>query len=99
MAKAEILSGICGFNTTVETSMDGRNCSITIESDCESIQTLAKELTKVDPYREISFRHSMPLTYQVAFKHCAHAACPVPSGIIKAIEVESRLALPADVSI
>lgn len=99
MAKAEILSGICGFKTTVETTMDGRNCDITIESDCESIQSLANELTRVDPYQEISFRRSMPLTHQMASKHCAHAACPVPSGVIKAIEVEARLALPADVTI
>jgi hypothetical protein len=32
-------------------------------------------------------------------KHCTHAACPVPVGIIKAVEVETGLALPADVSI
>jgi hypothetical protein len=32
-------------------------------------------------------------------KYCSHAACPVPVGIIKAIEVEAHLALPADVTI
>ena len=32
-------------------------------------------------------------------QHCPHAACPVPVGIIKAIEVEAKLAVPADVSI
>ena len=99
MARAEILAGICGFKTSVETSMDGRHCNITIKSDCKSIRSLAEELRQVDPYQEISFRRSMPLTYQMAYKHCAHAACPVASGIIKAIEVEARLALPADVSI
>jgi hypothetical protein len=35
----------------------------------------------------------------MAVKFCSHAACPVPVGIIKAIEVESNLALPADVTI
>jgi hypothetical protein len=35
----------------------------------------------------------------MAAKHCKHAACPVPSGIIKAIEVASGLALPKDASI
>jgi hypothetical protein len=99
MAKAEILAGICGFKTTVETSMDGPHCNISIKSDCESIQSLAEALGRVDPYQEISFRRSMPLTYQMASKYCAHAACPVASGIIKAIEVEARLALPADVAI
>jgi hypothetical protein len=32
----------------------------------------------------------------MAAKHCQHASCPVPSGIIKAIEVASGLALPKD---
>ena len=36
---------------------------------------------------------------QMGLKHCTHAACPVPVGIIKAIEVEAHLALPKDVSI
>jgi hypothetical protein len=33
----------------------------------------------------------------MGLKHCFHAACPVPVGIIKAIEVEAKLALPKDV--
>jgi hypothetical protein len=35
----------------------------------------------------------------MAAKHCKHAACPVPSGIVKAVEVASGLALPKDASI
>lgn len=100
MAKAEIFSGICGFSTTVETSMDGaRVCQVKITSNCKSIQSLAGELTQVDPYKEISNKPSVPYTLQMGAKFCPHAACPVPVGIIKAIEVEAKLALPADVSI
>jgi hypothetical protein len=32
-------------------------------------------------------------------KYCTHAACPVPVGIIKAVEVEMGMALPMDVII
>jgi hypothetical protein len=32
-------------------------------------------------------------------KHCPHPACPVPSGILKAVEVAAGLALPRDASI
>jgi hypothetical protein len=35
----------------------------------------------------------------MGMKFCTHSACPVPVGIIKAVEVEAGLALPADVSI
>ena len=99
MAKAEIFSGICGFSTVVETSMDGDVCNLSISSQCEAIQRLAKELTQVDPFQEISFRRATPQTLEMGAKYCSHAACPVPVGIIKAVEVEAGLALPANVSI
>jgi hypothetical protein len=96
---AEIFSGICGFSTTVKASMDGRMCRLDIVSDCKSVQSLARELTQVNPIHEISNRPSLPQTIQMGAKHCPHAACPVPVGIIKAIEVEAKLAVPADVTI
>ena len=99
LAKAEVFAGICGFNTTVETVMNGSKCEISIESDCDAIQHLAQELTEVEPFQEITFRGKGPLTLQLTAQHCHHAACPVPVGIIKAIEIEAGLALPADPTI
>jgi hypothetical protein len=99
MARSEIYSGICGFKTEVETRMEGSKCMIQIKSDCAEIQRMAEEFSEVDPFGEIDFRGDEPLTLKLGAKHCAHAACPVPVGIIKAIEVEAGLALPADVMI
>ncbi len=99
MAKAEVHAGVCGFNTTVETTMDGEVCKISIQSECSAIQRLGQELTGVDPYQEISWRRKTPQTLEMAARFCKHAACPVPVGIIKAVEVEANLALPADVTI
>ena len=99
MSKAEINAGICGHVTTVVASMEGKVCKLTITSDCQAIQNLAQELTEVNPLLEISCRRATPQTLQMGMKHCFHAACPVPVGIIKAIEVESKMALPKDVLI
>lgn len=99
MAEAEIHSGVCGFTTNVKAVMNGRACHLEISSDCAAIQRLGENLTQVDPFREMSFRRSLPETYELAHQHCSHAACPVPSGIIKAVEVAAGLALPADVTI
>ena len=99
MAKSEIFAGICGFYTQVEAKMDGDLVNFNIQSECPGIQQLALELTQVNPYKEISSRRAVPLTLQAGLKHCTHAACPVPVGIIKAMEVEAGLALPMDVSI
>jgi hypothetical protein len=99
MAKAEIYSGNCGMNTTVEATMNGKGCKVSLTSDCEAIRKMAKELTVVNPYKEITFRRAMPKIQELGHKYCYHAACPVPVGIIKAVEVEARLALPTDVII
>ena len=99
MAKAEIFAGVCGFTTTVTAQRNGHGCILDIHSECAAIQRLAQHLTEVDPFKEISFRRQLPQTYEAAHQYCSHAACPVPSGIIKAVEVEAGLALPRDVSI
>jgi hypothetical protein len=99
LAQVDIFAGICGFSATVRTKMDGSRCAISVESECDAIQRLGEELTHVDPWQEITFRGEGPLTFRMGFKHCYHPACPVPVGIIKAIEVEAGLALPKDATI
>ena len=100
MAKVHIDAGICGFKTLVETTANpGYKVSIDIESDCPAIMELAENLTEVDALGEISFKRAMPETIQKGIDYCTHAACPVPVGIVKAVEVAAGLALPKDVSI
>ena len=99
MATAEILAGNCGFSTQVEAKLEGKVCHLTITSDCAAIRKLAADLTEVNPFQEISARRAIPMTLEAGLKYCTHAACPVPVGIIKAIEVEAKLALPQDVTI
>jgi hypothetical protein len=99
MATAEIDSGICGFCTTVKTTSDGRRVRVEFETECGYVEQLAEALTEVDPYKEISYRGEGPVTLKLAAEHLVHPACPVPSGIIKAIEVEAGLALPKDATI
>ncbi len=99
MATAEIDSGKCGYHTRVETWMEDETCRIQITSECSAIQRLAEALTEVSPYGEISFRRKMPVTLEMGAKYCTHTACPVPVGIIKAVEIAAGLALPQDVHI
>ncbi len=79
--------------------MDGDICRLVIRSDCKAMQRLAEDLKQVYPLQEISCRKSIPRTMELGIQHCTHAACPVPVGIIKAVEAEAQLALPADVTI
>jgi hypothetical protein len=99
MSKSVIQSGICGFTTEVVARADSGTCSLIIRSDCPVIKGLAEELRQVDPMEEITYQGKGPLTFRLAREHCLHPACPVPAGIIKAIEVEAGLALPKDATI
>jgi hypothetical protein len=96
-----VMSGICGMLTEIRATSDEqtRKVNLEINTRCENIQKLAQNLKVVDPMEEISFRGKGPRTLRMAAKHCKHTACPVPSGIIKSIEVASGLALPEDASI
>jgi len=99
MAKAVIDPGICGFMAEVTATMEGDMCSLEITCDCEPIQEMAKELPQVDPMAEIGFHGDGPLTLRMFAEHCPHPSCPVPAGILKAVEVEAGLALPKDASV
>ena len=99
-ARSEINSGICGFTTTVDVSCgDDYKCDIAIESECPNVKKLAAELTEVDAFGEISYRDGRPRTFELAEQYLQHTACPVASGIIKAIEVSAELAFPKDATI
>ena len=99
MAKVEVFAGICGFKTTIQTKSADDVVRLEIKSDCAAITRLAGQLKEVDPYQEITYRRGGPLTLQMSAKYCSHTACPVPVGIIKAVEVEAGLALPMNATI
>ena len=102
MAKAEIFAGKCGYTTLVEATQTGDDqIKVSLSSGCKSCQKLGAALAEieVDPLREISNRGQGSLILEMAPKYLAHPACPVPAGIIKAIEIAAGLALPADASI
>lgn len=101
MARAEIDAGICGFKTTVLAQPNGDGTiHLQIASECKAVCKLADQIQDVDPFGEAFWRRKTPTgIHQLAPQCLSHPACPVPSGIIKAIEVAAGLALPADVSI
>lgn len=99
MTKVLIKSGICGFTATVTAEkVDKKKVRITIDSDCEMVQKLSAELPVLDMMSAFTAHLNNPV-YRSASKHIKHIACPVPSGIIKALEVELGLCIPKDAGI
>ncbi|MGE4353841.1 MAG: hypothetical protein AB7D36_07150 [Oscillospiraceae bacterium] len=100
MATVKIHSGICGFCTMVTaTSENTKDVSLSIISECPGYKDLGNDLQHVDAFEECFAKVGEGKVYETCRKYCKHSACPVPSGIIKAIEVSCNLALPHDVTI
>lgn len=100
VTRVNVFAGVCGCSTVIQAEKnENRRVVLAIESDCEAVRELGAALCDVDPFCEITFRGEGPLTLRLAQHILPHAACPVPAGIIKAVEVAGGLALPADATI
>ena len=101
MARALIKAGICGFTTEIiATSKDMETASLTVNSECPNYKKLGDELKEIDAMTSLYSRKvGTDEVYKVCAKHCRHAACPVPCGILKTVEVACGLALPKDIII
>jgi Family of unknown function (DUF6951) len=98
-ARVVVDAGVCGHTATVRAvKTSGYNVRVEIESDCPHVQKIAVEPIEVDALRQIGLRGGLPPLLESAYACCAHAACPVPSALIKAVEVAAGLALPDDVT-
>jgi len=99
--RAQVTAGICGFTTViVANSKDGITVKLDIQSDCPKIQKYAQDLVEVNGMDEI-LRKSMVETQPalLARDHGLHTACPVPIGVLKAVEAAASLALPGSCAI
>ena len=95
MAVSRIHSGICGFTTTVTASpeADGEDLVlISVETECELVRRAVERLRQIHVFDAVAGDR----VYQVCFDAGLHKACPVPVGIVKAVEVAAGFALPGN---
>ena len=99
MTRILIHPGACGMPATVEVvKKEGKIFAVKITSQCEMVEKLGSklpELTMLDAFKRF-LDNPVYRTGAICLKH---VACPVPSGILKALEVEAGLNLPREVSI
>ncbi len=97
--KVIINPGACGFAATVVVEKnEDKNFSLTITSECPMVSKLGTEiaeLTMGDAFKALLNNR----VYKKGAACLRHVACPVPSGILKALEVEAGLNVPKDVAI
>jgi hypothetical protein len=87
MTTVIVNSGACGF-------------SVSIRAETRKDKTIAmlEDIATLDRFAALTGFQGNPV-YRSASKHLKHVACPVPSGILKAIEAETGLNVPKDASI
>ena len=102
MTTVKIDPGICKLATKViAESSDGLEVTVTIVSACDAVKKMAQTLGNTfDAYEVCLQKPGTGPFYTYAAEHFpGHCACPTISGIIKAMEVECKLALPQNVTI
>lgn len=101
MAVAEVHAGVCGFVSRVTAEFDERTgrVSLQIDTECPNCKKLTEALQSVDGYEVALTAPIRNPVYHAAATAGLHAACPLPCGILKAVEVACGLTLPRDVSI
>lgn len=100
MTKVTVSSGACGYTVsiTAEKTKD-KKIRVTFESECEMVMAMAEDIALLDMMMALFTDHLNNPVYRAAARHLKHAACPVVSGILKAVEVEAGMAVPRDVHI
>ena len=98
--KVTVDAGVCKMVTVIKASLNENGEVVTaIESDCPNIIRLSWALKPEFAFCVVEAPMNTTQVYKIASEEIPHTACPVPSAIIKAIEVAGELGLKRDVSI
>ncbi len=99
MTTVVVNSGACGFTVTI-TAKKGkdRTIEVALATDCEMVKKMEAEIASIDRMAVLVGFGNDPV-HRSAAKHLKHAACPVPSAVLKAIETEAGMNVPRDVTI
>jgi hypothetical protein len=97
MAEVHVDAGICGFNSRIRAAAENmQTVNISVETECPHLNAAKEKLASVDAYRELFRKPHETEVYRILSEHLPHVACPLYSGLLKAIEVAAGLALPKD---
>ncbi len=93
-------AGVCGLKTKIiaTASDDMMTVNVRIESECPMVSKM-DPLEGINPYEAIATPFTESEIYKKAAGCLKHTACPVPCGIVKAVEAESGMGLKRPVSI
>lgn len=87
-------AGVCKMKTRIHAvQQDDMMIKLDIESDCHNVLKMSWRVKPVNPYTEVESKMIESEIYKWASETLPHAACPVPCGMIKAVEVAADLGI------
>ena len=87
-------AGVCKMRTLITAKDNGMGLiELDIKSDCPNILKMSWRLEPMSPYAEVEAEFSKSTIYQLANDAIPPTACPVPSAMVKALEVAGDLGL------
>lgn len=99
MIKVNIESGVCGFITNVQAEMGAKyTAKLTVESNCPHVKKIADNFGEFNAMKEL-FKKGQSEILTLCQANLPHITCPVPIGLLKALEVSTGLALPKEAKI
>ncbi|HET7010951.1 MAG TPA: hypothetical protein VFI11_09270 [Anaerolineales bacterium] len=103
MTVVNVHAGACGHTARITVEpIDDRHVRVRIESECDQITAMNDDLAHLrwkGKGHEVFRPMNESAIYRSANLRIRHTACPIPSAILKAIEVEVGAALPKDVTL
>lgn len=96
----EVDAGPCKMKTRIHAvQQEDMMVKIDIESDCHHILKMSWRIGPINPYTEVESPILETEIYKWASQVLPHAACPVPSALIRSIEVASDMGVKRDAAI
>lgn len=95
-----VQAGVCGMTSKIiaTASEDMMSVNVVIESNCPMVQKLSP-IEGINAFEAVGTPFTESAIYKKAALCLRHTACPVPCGIVKAVEAESGMGLKKPVSI
>lgn len=94
-------AGACGFVTkaVVDCEQGAPNCRLSISTNCPHFAKVAAQLDGRELAVADEFDWNKSRIHAAMRENCSHTGCPVPAGLIKAVQVASGKKPPVDAKI
>jgi len=99
-AKAVVEPGACGLNVVIIAELDDqKKLNIDFHSACKLVTGMKDEFTDINWKKGFFAKMLDSYVYKVCSEHLKHVDCPVPSAILKTVQVLVDAAVEQDVAI